>query len=47
MAGVEQVDFRVRVVAFEGAGAYRQDERIVLSPRREKRRPAGAYSLLT
>ena len=32
MAGIEQVYFSVRVIAFEGLGAGRQEKRIVLAP---------------
>src|SRR5262245_61508514 len=35
MTGVEQVDFGVRVVAFEGLCTGRQKEGIVLAPHRE------------
>src|SRR5260370_33856911 len=46
MAGVEQVDFGLRVVAFEGLGACGQEERIGPAPYREKRRPPGANVFL-
>src|SRR5262245_36972925 len=38
MTGVEQVDFGVRIVAFEGLRAGRQKEGVVLAPHRKKRR---------
>src|SRR5215510_7114244 len=38
MAGIEQMDFRLWVVAFERFRASRQKERIVLAPHRKKRR---------
>ena len=40
MAGIEQMDFGLRVVALEGFRASRQKERIVLAPHRKKRRSA-------
>jgi hypothetical protein len=46
MPGVEQMDFGIRVVSFEGLGAGRQEERIVLAPYREKLGPPGADVLL-
>ncbi len=46
MAGVEQMDFGVRVVVFEGLSAGRQEERIVLAPYREERGPPGPDVLL-
>src|SRR5262249_21252819 len=42
MTGVEKVDFRVRMVALECLRTGRQEERIVLAPYGEKRRPLGA-----
>src|SRR5262245_6776164 len=46
MTGVEQVDFGVRIVAFEGLRARRQEERIVPAPYREQRRMLRAEVLL-
>ena len=38
MAGIEQMDFGLWIVAFERFRASRQKERIVLAPHRKKRR---------
>ena len=38
MAGVEEMHLGVRIVALEGLGARRQEERIVLAPHGEQRR---------
>src|SRR5262249_53717282 len=38
MAGIEQMDFGLWIVALEGFRASRQKERIVLAPHRKKRR---------
>src|SRR5262249_48475910 len=46
MTGVEQVNLGVRIVASEGPGARRQEERVVLAPYREQGWPAGADVLL-
>jgi DNA-binding CsgD family transcriptional regulator len=46
VAGVEKADVRARDVTLEGFGASRQEERVVLAPHREERRPAGAEVLL-
>jgi len=42
MSGIEEVNFGVWVVAFEGLSTSRQEERIVLAPYREKRGPPRA-----
>src|ERR1700681_4257082 len=42
MAGVEEMDFGVGVVAFEGIGTGWQEERIVPAPYCEQRRPVVA-----
>src|SRR4029077_14212181 len=42
VAGIEQVDLGVRIVAFEGLGPGGQEERVVLAPNRKKRRLPGA-----
>jgi hypothetical protein len=39
MAGVEQVDFGVPIIALKGFGARRQEERIVLAPDSQQRWP--------
>ena len=39
VAGIEESDHRVRNIAFERFGAGRQEERIVLAPDRQERRP--------
>src|SRR5437764_3629923 len=46
MAGLEQMNFGVRIVALERLRAGRQKERIVLAPHRKKRRPASANVVL-
>jgi hypothetical protein len=46
VAGVEEADLGVGQVALEGFGPGGQEERVVLVPDREQRRPAGAEVLL-
>src|SRR5262245_60631881 len=46
VAGIEQVDFGLWIVAFEGFRASRQKERIVLAPHGKKRWPLCAKVLL-
>src|SRR5262245_28168142 len=43
---VEEVDDRTRNIALERLGARRQEERIVLAPHREQRRPVRAEVLV-
>ena len=42
MTGFQQVDFGVRMVSLERLRAGGQEERIVLAPYGEERRPLGA-----
>src|SRR5262245_14850484 len=46
VARLEETDHCAWVVALERLGARRQEERVVLAPYREKRRPARAKVLL-
>src|ERR1700757_4659661 len=46
VARVEEADLGVGEVALEGFGPGGQEERVVLTPHREQRRPAGAEVLL-
>ena len=46
MAGVEETDVRIRNVALECLGAWRQEERIVLAPDRQQRRLVRAEIIL-
>src|ERR1700733_10776127 len=46
MAGVDEVDFRFRQIAFERLGTGRQEYRIVLAPDRQQRRLMGAEVFL-
>jgi hypothetical protein len=46
MAGIEEANDRTGNVAFERLRSGRQEERIVLAPYREKRRPVGAKVVL-
>jgi hypothetical protein len=42
MAGIEQMDLGVRIIASKGLGTGGQEKRVILAPNREKRRPPGA-----
>ena len=46
MAGVEEADDRIGIVALEGFGAGRQEEGIVLAPDRQERRLVAPEILL-
>ncbi len=46
VTGVEELHFSVRVVALEGVCARGQEERIVLTPHGEQRRPLGTEVFL-
>src|SRR5215475_1414805 len=46
VSGVEEADDRFRNIAFEGLGARRQEEGIILSPHREEGWLVGAEVLL-
>jgi hypothetical protein len=46
MTGIEQMNFRIWIVALERFSAGRQEERIILAPDREKRWPLRAKILL-
>src|SRR5690242_19134738 len=46
VAGLEQVNLGIRIVALVGVRAGGQEKWIVLAPDREKRRPAGADVVL-
>ena len=45
MAGIEEMHLGVGVVALEGLGAGRQEERIVLAPDRQQRRLGAQVAL--